>query len=282
MIPVLADAGFRVIAMDHIGMGRSDKPIDVDAYSYLGHIERLEAFIIALGLRDITLFVQDWGSLIGLHVAGENPEWFARLSVGNGILPVIPAGAVPFPPVEDPDEIDASLQSPFGFLPAQQPAFYDGCERLSPLEPYFGDWITFAMKSPDFRAGEVVEAMTYFDLPDAEEAAYDAPYPSRIYMTGARTFPSLINDVPGTNDAAWAGLTAYEKPFITIWASNDPGNQGGCEVQQSLIDNVPGAVGQAHTRLPEASHFLQDDQGEEIARRLVQFMADNPLEASRR
>jgi hypothetical protein len=74
MIPVFADAGYRVIAMDHLGMGRSDKPIDIDDYSYVGHADRLEQFIAELGLTDINLFVQDWGSLIGLKVAGENPE----------------------------------------------------------------------------------------------------------------------------------------------------------------------------------------------------------------
>jgi len=83
MIPVLVDAGYRAIAMDHLGMGFSDKPIDIADYSYLDHIDRLEKFINALGLRDITLFGQDWGSLIGLHVAGENPDWFARIVIGG-------------------------------------------------------------------------------------------------------------------------------------------------------------------------------------------------------
>ncbi|MEM6631632.1 MAG: alpha/beta fold hydrolase, partial [Bacteroidota bacterium] len=90
MIPVLADAGYRVIAMDHLGMGRSDKPIEISEYSYLGHGDRLEQFILQLGLSDINLFVQDWGSLIGLRVAGLNPDWFATISVGNGNLPVVP------------------------------------------------------------------------------------------------------------------------------------------------------------------------------------------------
>ena len=279
MIPVLADAGYRVIAMDHIGMGRSDKPIDIEYYSYLGHIDRLERFIEGLGLQDITLFVQDWGSLIGLHVAGENPDWFARIAVGDGALPVIPAGVVPFPPVENPDELDETLPAPFAGIPAQQPPLYDDdCNLLTQREDnsYFGTWMEYAMKSSTFRAGEVVEAMTYFDLPADEETAYDAPFPERIYMAGPRTFPSLINEVPGQNEAAWAGLTAYEKPFVTIWASNDPGQLGSCEAQQVFIDNVPGATGQPHVRLPESSHFLQDDQGEEIARRLAEFMAANP------
>jgi len=55
MIPVLVAGGHRVIAMDHVGMGRSDKPIDIKYYTYLGHIDRLEKFIGALNLEHITM-----------------------------------------------------------------------------------------------------------------------------------------------------------------------------------------------------------------------------------
>ena len=65
MIPVLVEGGQRVIAMDHLGMGRSDKPTDITDYSYLGHIDRLERFIEELGLRNITAFVQDWEASSG-------------------------------------------------------------------------------------------------------------------------------------------------------------------------------------------------------------------------
>jgi pimeloyl-ACP methyl ester carboxylesterase len=139
MIPVLVDAGYRVIAMDHLGMGRSDKPIDIEAYSYLGHNERLQAFVEALELTDINLFVQDWGSLIGLRTAGLDPDRYATISVGDGALPVIPESIEPFPPVEDPDVL-TDLELPFTEIPAQQIPFYDGCEPiLGPEEQYFGD-----------------------------------------------------------------------------------------------------------------------------------------------
>lgn len=275
MIPVLADADYRVIAMDHLGMGRSDKPIDITSYSYLGHNDRLLRFIEALDLRDINLFVQDWGSLIGLRVAGLNPGRFARIAVGDGALPVIPEGVQPFPEVEDPDEVE-DIPSIFDLIPAQQVPFYDGCELLVEGNN-FGAWMTYAMKAESFHASEVVEGLTWFDLPAEEEAAYDAPFPSRTYMAGPRVFPSLVNEVPGVTAEAWAGLTSFERPFLTIWASNDPGNLGRCQTQQMLIDSVPGAAGQPHDRLPEASHFLQDDQGEEIARRLVDFFASESL-----
>ena len=129
MMPTLANAGYRVIAMDHLGMGRSDKPVNIEDYSYLGHADRLESFILEMGISDINLFVQDWGSLIGLRVAGLNPDWFATISVGNGDLPLIPAGASPYPPVNNPNEVE-DIPSPFAAIPDQQVPFYDGCDLI--------------------------------------------------------------------------------------------------------------------------------------------------------
>ena len=279
MIPVLADAGYRVIAMDHLGMGRSDKPIDINDYSYLGHADRLEQFIQTLGLSDIHLFVQDWGSLIGLRVAGLNPNWFATISVGNGDLVVIPDGFEPFPPVENPNEIE-DIPYPFSTFPDQQPPFYEGCELISSgggQQEGFANWMNYALKDTSFRASEVVESLTWFPLSEQVEAAYDAPFPSRAYMAGVRVFPSLVNQMPGLNEDAWAGLTSFEKPFLTIWGGNDVGNLGSCETQQKLIAEIPGAAGQPHDRLPEAGHFLQNDQGEEIAQRLVEFYSQESV-----
>jgi len=278
MIPVLAEGGRRVIAMDHIGFGRSDKPIDIEYYSYPGHIDRLEQFIQSLELQHITMFCQDWGSLIGLHVAGKHPEWFARIVVGDGALPVIPEGMQLVPQVYFPEVLNPWIVAPFDAIPAQQPPFFDeeGNRLLEGNSNYFYYWMIYSMTSPSFHPAEVVEAMTWFDLTPEEEAAYDAPFPCRTYLAGARVFPSLVRDLPGVNEEAWAGLTAYEKPFLTIWAGNDPGNLGSQEAQDLLINNIRGAAGQPHTRLPEASHFLQDDQGAEIARLMVEFIETNP------
>ncbi|MEO0600758.1 MAG: haloalkane dehalogenase, partial [Myxococcota bacterium] len=271
MIPVLADGGFRVIAMDHLGMGRSDKPTDIDDYTFLVHYDRLAAFVDELELTDIHLFVQDWGSLLGLRYAGLNPDRFAAIAVGDGALPVLPAGQQPFPEPENPDVPNDELTSFFGDIPEQQTPYYDECDLLLGEGVNFGVWLEYAMTASSFTASEVLEGLTWFDLSPEEEAAYDAPFPSRDYMAGPRTFPSHINDLPGLNDEARAGLDAFDRPFLTIWAANDPGNLGSCESQDDLICSVVGAAGQAHVRLPEASHFLQDDQGAAIAERLVDF-----------
>jgi len=273
MIPVLVARGHRVIAMDHLGMGRSDKPTEIASYTYLGHSDRLARFIEELGLSNVTLFVQDWGSLIGLRVAGEHPEWFARIAVGDGTLPVLPAGFQVIPPIADPDTPDPSLVLPFADIPARQEPFYDACGNpLAALPNEFGPWAVYSMRGASFHPAEVLEALTWFPLEPSAAAAYDAPFPRREYMAGVRTFPSLVNQVAGRNDRAWAGLKSFSRPFVTIWASNDPGNLGRFSAQQNLIDNVPGAAGQPHVRLAEASHFLQDDQGAKIAALLDDWM----------
>lgn len=270
MIPILAEEGYRVIAMDHLGFGRSDKPIDIDDYTYLDHTGRLEQFIIQMGLQDINLFVQDWGSLIGLKVAGENTDWFATIAVGNGQLKQFPVGDV-YPPVQNPNEV-VELSSVFDDIPPRQPSFYNECQLLFELdEDFFPNWMEYAMKSSTYHASEVIEFYTWFPVPEEVEAAYDAPFPSREYMAGTRKMPSLINEIGGNTDDAAIGLSQFQRPFLTIWADNDPSELGWCETQQYFIDNVPGAKGKPHARLNNASHFLQDDQGVEIARRLVAF-----------
>jgi pimeloyl-ACP methyl ester carboxylesterase len=258
-------------------MGRSDKPTDIKYYSYLRHSDRLARFIEALDLRDTTIFVQDWGSLIGLRVAGLDIKRFARIAIGNGDLPVAPAGTVIDFGIKEPEKSE-DLPFPFPGIPPQQTSFYEGCQlQLDKVLPAMGSggfevWARYAMKGASFRAGEVVEALTWFDLPDSEQAAYDAPFPSRVYMAGPRTFPSLAQGLPGLNADAWSALSSFQGPLVTIWGANDPGNLGQCDTQNRWICDVPGAAGQPHARLAEAAHFLQDDQGPEIARRLVAFM----------
>ena len=278
MIPVLEGAGHRVIAMDHLGMGRSDKPIDPDYYAYQGHVDRLEAFIQELELDEakLTIFVQDWGSLIGLQVVGTHPDWFDRLVVGNGFLPRFQEGTTPFPLPENPRITRNLFHQAILKLPAQQePIDWEKSPPSLGVETdlnYFSLWIDYARNDERFRPEVFVEAQTYYDLTPEEEQAYAAPFPSRIFMGGVRAFPGLINQLPGVTDSGWAGLGEFTNPFLTIWGNNDGGNLGNPVIQQTLIDHIPGSAGWDHVRLPEASHFLQDDQGEEIARRVNEFI----------
>lgn len=235
MIPPLRDAGHRVIAPDLIGFGKSDKPTHKSDYSYAGHVAWMTAFVEALNLQNITLFCQDWGSLIGLRVAAENEERFARIALGNGGLPT-------------GDEV---------------------------LPRTFRIWRLFALFSPWFPVGRILQLGTVKELSKAEVAAYDAPFPSSKYKAGARAFPALVpaepdNPARTANLAAWRIFSEWQKPFLTTFSNRDPITRGGAKQWQ---ETVPGAQGQEHVIIRNAGHFLQDDKGEELAEILLRFIS---------
>ena len=265
MIPTIAAAGYRVIAVDHIGMGRSDKPVDLSFHTFEKHVQRLKDCINTLGLNNITLFCQDWGSLMGLRVAGDLPERFARIVVANGTLPVIPKGMNPFR-VPNPVQIDCSIGD------FSLPEVF-GTERWAAS---FQRWILFALTSPNFTPSQVLTAMTTHPLTPEEKAAYDAPYPSLIYKAAVRTFPSMVAAIEEQNAPAWNALGEYQKPFLFLAGEHDH-NMGSTANQQRITSHVPGAQGQPHERYADAGHFIQEDSGEILAAKVVSFIQANPL-----
>lgn len=235
MIPPLRDAGLRVIAPDLLGFGKSDKPARKSDYSYAGHVAWMKTFVEALDLSGISLFCQDWGSLIGLRVAAENEHRFARIALGNGALPTG----------------DQAIPKAFKI------------------------WRTFALFSPWFPIGRILQMGTVEELSAAEVAAYDAPFPSARYKAGARAFPKLVPTRPDdpasdANRAAWEIYKQWTKPFLTTFSNRDPITRGGEKPWQEL---VPGAQGQEHVIIRNAGHFLQEDRGAEIADVLIRFIA---------
>lgn len=234
MIPPLVDAGYRVLAPDLIGFGKSDKPTKMSDYSYQRHVEWVTNWIEQLDLTDVSVFVQDWGSLIGLRVAAEQEQRFSRIVVGNGFLPT--------------------------------------GDRSTPLA--FKIWRAFAQYSPIFPASRIVKTALVTDRPKDVLAAYDAPYPSSKYQAGARVFPRLVptepdNPASAANRAAWDVLGRWEKPFLCLFGANDP-ILG--KADKPLIEHVPGAKGQPHDRI-RAGHFLQEDAGPELVERIVAWAA---------
>jgi haloalkane dehalogenase len=87
MIPVFTKAGIRSVAPDLVGFGRSDKPVDRAAYSYQAHVDWMEAWMKAIGLKKTALFCQDWGGLIGLRLVANGPKRFTHVITGNTGLP---------------------------------------------------------------------------------------------------------------------------------------------------------------------------------------------------
>jgi pimeloyl-ACP methyl ester carboxylesterase len=263
MIPVLADAGYRVIAPDHIGMGRSDKPVDPRVHQFEQHVTWLKSFVSSLALTDITLFVQDWGSHFGLRMAGDNPANFARIVLANGDLAVIPAGLNPFTvPVF---EFDETIEGTVAFL-SQGPTDRAGS---------FQHWMTFSATAPFLFVGDILDLLTVNTLTEAQLIAYNAPFPAPIYRAGPRAFPSMVAGIETQNVPAYEALGRFDRPFMFLGGDSDP-RQGSVENQNKWTAHVPGALGQAHKRY-DAGHFIQEDVGEEMAAHVVDFMQANPI-----
>lgn len=233
MIPALVDGGNRVLAPDLIGFGRSDKPSRTTDYTYLRHVEWVTSWFDSLDLTEVTLFVQDWGSLIGLRIAAEQGHRIARLVVSNGYLPT-------------------------------------ARERISRVPVAFRAWQAFAHYSPVLPVGWLVAAGSLRRVPAKVRACYDAPFPDKTYQAGARVFPALVPTSPDdptvpANRAAWDVLGRWEKPFLAIFGRYDLIVGRG---DRPLIRHIPGAAGQPHARL-KAGHFIQEDSGPELAERIL-------------
>ena len=265
MIPVFAEAGYRAIAADHIGMGRSDKPVDPRVHTYEQQVQWNKDFIDALELDNITLFVQDWGSLIGLRVAGDMPDRVARIVLANGNLPPLTADFNPFrlPVFEFDDALPLDTVEFFANRPSDN--FVNS----------FQAWIDWAAGVPILFAADVVQLGGVVDLSEGELASYNAPFPSEIYRGAIRAFPSMIATFDGSQLPALEALGRYDRPFLSLAGEFDR-NLGSQATQNEWINRVPGAEGQPHNRY-NAGHFIQDDVGEEMAGDVVDFMEKTPI-----
>ena len=192
------------------------------------------ALFDTLDLRDVNFVGQDWGGLVGLRLVGEHPDRFARVVAANTFLPT-----------GDTPPGDAFLA-----------------------------WQRFSQTVEDFPVGFIVNSGCTTDLTEAVVAAYDAPFPDETFKAGARQFPMLVPTSPddpaaAANRAAWDGLRAFDRPFLTAFSDEDAITRGGDRVFQR---DVPGCAGQAHTTITGGGHFLQEDRGEELARVVAAFV----------
>ena len=237
MLPVFADAGYRAVAPDLVGFGRSDKPAERSDYTYQRHLDWLAAWLDAVGLRDVNLVCQDWGGLLGLRLAAADPDRFRRIVAANTFLPT------------------GDKAMPDAFLA----------------------WRKFSQESPKFHIGGILQRATLTELGPDVVAAYDAPFPDESYKAGARQFPALVPATPDDpaaqpNREAWAALRGWQKPFLTAFSDGDPIMRGGDELFQKL---VPGTQGQPHTTIEGGGHFLQEDCGVELAEAAIRFMRNS-------
>jgi haloalkane dehalogenase len=235
MIPILSRQ-HRVVAPDMIGFGRSDKYGQRSDYTFAMHRDTMVAFLDALDLRGITLVCQDWGGLIGLRIAAELPDRFDRLVIMNTGLPT-------------------------------------GDE---PPSEGFKRWRDFAASVDDLPVGFVMQrTLIGGDRVDpAVIAAYEAPFPDQSFKAGAMQFPLLVPivpDDPGSEPMRRArqALSQWTKPALVMFSDLDPVTRGGDRFFRRLI---PSASDQPEIVIHGASHFLQEDKGEEIAEHIVAFI----------
>jgi haloalkane dehalogenase len=234
LIPPLAGIS-RVVAPDFFGFGRSDKPTRIEDYSYDFHYGSLERLVEALDLRDATVVVQDWGGPVGLRLAVEHPERVARLVVLNT---GIGAGRAPS---------------------SEWLRFRDFVRRVG----------------PEIRPGPLIRVSCVGDLADEIVAAYDAPFPTPESKAGVLAFPELVPTERDHPSAAAmlevrAQLQHWEKPALVLFSDSDPIFTPAAADRMAAL--IPGA-GPAEI-VAGAGHFLQEEKGEEIARRVVRFLAE--------
>ncbi len=223
LVPV-RDAGYRCIAPDLPGFGRSDKPVDLDWYSYDRHTEALSALLAALDVRDATIVVHDWGGPVGMRVAVEHPERVARLVI-----------------------LDTGL--------------FTGHQPMSDAWLAFRD---FVARTEDLPVGFLVRGGCGRDPGDAVIAAYDAPFPSVASKAGARAFPLMLPTTPADPGAAAGqrvleALRADPRPKLMLWAESDPVIP--LSTGRRFAEALGGEI--AHV-IAGAGHFLQEDAGPEI------------------
>ena len=268
MIPVFVKAGFRVIAPDFVGFGKSDKPTSIDDYTYARHVQWMSAWLEGLDLRGLNLFCQDWGGLIGLRLVAAFPERFARVVTANTGLP------------------DGRGLPPEAAKPMRE--MYDGLPvvKASELSARFADesgppgfmfWQKYCAESPEFSVGDVMGGGGR--IADEIRAAYEAPFPDDRYVAGARIFPSLVPIFPDdpeipANKAAWEVLSKFDRPVLTAFSDGDPVTAGG---YKPIQERVAGAKGVDHVTIEGAGHFLQEEKGEVVAQAMIDFIRANPV-----
>ena len=261
MIPTLVDAGYRVIAPDMVGFGKSDKYINIDDYSHQMHVDIITNLIRELDLKDMTAHVHDWGGLVGLRVVAEEPDRFSRVIASNTGLIAPGRGLI--------NDIRGFFLGPIFKLtiwlqgPATWEEFIGGNG--------FTNWIRYSRYTDNIDVGGVMQ--TLGSVNSEERLGYEAPFPNASYKAGAQIFPYLIPSELRKNEIAFRNvLEKWDKPFLIANSDNDP-----------VTGNNPGIV-EGLKRIPSAQeivikgpgHFIQEEAGPEYAQLILDFIKGEP------
>jgi haloalkane dehalogenase len=234
MIAGLVAKGHRAMAPDLIGFGKSDKPAEQSDYTFERHVKWMSDWLVAQDIKQITLFCQDWGGLIGLRLVAEFPERFARVIVANTGLPV-------------------GTGMTEGFK--QWLNFSQSVPELP-----IGEIVAMGTKKGLIDA---VKAAYVAPFPDETYKAGARRFPALVPVTPEHASVA-------ENKAAWEVLSRFSKPVLTLFSDSDPVTKGG---ERVFHERMPGAKGQAHTIVKDAGHFLQEDAPDELVEHIHAFIA---------
>lgn len=237
VIPPLLTARRRVIAADLLGFGRSDKPGDREDVAIGDQVRCLRGLVSTLGLTGTTIVVHDWGGLVGLRVAAEQPDRFAAVVAVNALLPT---------------------------------------GDRAPGDRFLA-WQWSTQTGVEFSAGEVIGQGITNEVADEVLDAYDAPFDAagdEALDAAAREFPMLIPTRPENpetqgNRDAWTVFGAWTKPFVALWSDDNPVVGGG----DRFWREIPGAAGQTHVAVPETSLYLVEDHPELVTEAVLGLSA---------
>ncbi len=273
MIPILTEAGHRVIVPDMVGFGKSDKFISKDDYSYVVHKDFMKKLFINLNLNNATLMGQDWGGPIGFRVVAEMPDRFARVIVSNAGLPSMPNPQAWF--ARNFMNFNVWLNTPTSFDDLK-----DQLIQSRDMEPgeastlqtmtTFSKWIAHSYYAEDL---DVVGVMKYLggleNMTDDMIKAYEAPYPSPEYKTGANTFASFAVDELAVNEQYWINVfEKWDKPFLVAFGENE---RTTYRLKKEFEERLPNPTVVADIK--NAGHFIQEDAGPELAVLINDFIA---------
>ena len=224
MIDPLKENGYRVVVPDLPGFGKSDKFSVRYNYSYEGFVDWMSQFIENTDLKNITLFCQDWGGLIGLRLAAKYGDRFEKIVAANTGLPT----------------------------------------GKAPLSEGFAVFREFLQIKSDLHVAGQVRNGTTKGIDENALTAYNAPFPDDDHKQGVRQFPNLVPGTPRTpsaepNKEAWKILREWKKPFLCAFSDKDPIFSG---VENSFYKLIPGCKDMPHVTIEDAGHFLQEDQPE--------------------
>ena len=289
MIPILNNAGIRVIAPDLVGYGKSDKPSSRDDYSYQNQVDWMNQWLVKNDLYNLTFFGQDWGGLIGLRMIVDNDERFIKVSMGNTGLPYMPNT-----PSDVIKEVKKFRKSNIKLTPmsmAKEIRKMDSGKLHPALK--FMYWQKFCWDTKNLPVGLLNSLMmekrpkkvirNHYILyslgleklsPYINDLmkAYEAPYPSSEYKMGPRAMPSHVPIIPdqslNAQKKAREFFSKTDKPFLSVFAGDDPVTNA---MEKDVLNMVPNAISVPNIG---GGHFFQWTKSKELSKVIIDFIKD--------